>query len=158
MQETYLDIMQQSLKKKLQVLKELMRLNELQKATLVDEDGQADEFDKLVEDKSALINQLEQLDSGFEKLYERVKEELQGNREAYAEQIRTMQGYIREITDCSVQVQAQEARNRDLMVQKLSKVKQQARQIRANSKATANYYQSMMKTTVIDPQFLDDKK
>ena len=117
MQETYIDIMLQSLKKKCQVLEKIMELNEQQKRVLESPNGSADEFDAIVEDKSALIDQLEQLDSGFDKLYFRVKEELKENQSAYAGQIRQMQDYIRAITDKSVEVQAQEARNKDLMTQ-----------------------------------------
>jgi predicted nuclease with TOPRIM domain len=158
MQETYIDIMLQSLKKKLQVLDAIMKQNERQRAVLEAPDGDADEFDETVEAKAALIEQLEQLDSGFDKLYARVKEELSGNREAYADQIRQMQGDIRTITDRSMQVQAQEARNKELMTQKFARVKRQARQVRANSKATSSYQQSMSRTAFVDPQFMDNKK
>lgn len=158
MQETYIDIMLQSLKKKCQVLEEIMKLNEQQRANLESADGTVEEFDETVEKKSALIEQLEQLDSGFEKLYDRVKEELGANKSEYSGQIRQMQDYIRIITDRSMEAQAQEARNKDLMTQKFAKVKKQARQVRANSKATSSYYQSMSKTSVVDPQFLDNKK
>jgi predicted nuclease with TOPRIM domain len=158
MQETYIDIMLQSLKKKLQVLDAIMKQNERQRAVLEAPDGDADAFDETVEAKAALIEQLEQLDSGFDKLYARVKEELSGNREAYADQIRQMQGDIRTITDRSMQVQAQEARNKELMTQKFARVKRQARQVRANSKATSSYQQSMSRTAFVDPQFMDNKK
>lgn len=158
MQETYVSIMLQSLKKKLQVLDELEKLNERQKLTLESADGTADEFDEIVEKKSALIEQLEQLDSGFEKLFNRVRDELDNNKEAYKDEIHQMQDYIRAITDRSMEAQAQEARNKELMTQKFAKVKTQARQVRANSKATNSYYQSMSKTSVVDPQFMDNKK
>ena len=158
MQETYIDIMLQSLKKKCQVLESIMKLNDRQKEVLEAPDGSVDEFDAIVEEKSLLIDQIEQLDSGFDKLYMRVKEELQGNKEAYAMQIRQMQEYIRSITDKSMQVQAQEARNKDMMTQKLVRVKKQAKQVQVNSKATSSYYQTMTKTGYVDPQFMDNKK
>lgn len=158
MQDTYIEIMLQSLKKKVEVLDEIMRQNELQKQTLEEADASADAFDETVEKKSALVEQLEQLDSGFEKLYERVREELNGNQVAYAKQIKQMQTYIRTITDKSMEIQAQEARNKDLMTVKFSRVKKQARQVHSNAKATSSYYQSMSKTNIIDPQFMDNKK
>ena len=65
MSETYLAIMLQSLKKKEQVLDEIIRLNDLQKKQLTDQATPVDDFDKTVEDKSACIDQLDQLDSGF---------------------------------------------------------------------------------------------
>ncbi len=158
MQETYIQIMLQSLEKKSKVLDQIIQLNEQQKTILESVDSPVEEFDETVEKKSALIEQLEQLDSGFEKLYDRVREELQTNKDAYRDQIRKMQEYIRVVTDKSVQIQTQEARNKELMTSKFTRVKKQARQVRANSKATSSYYQSMSRTSVIDPQFMDDKK
>ncbi len=158
MSDSYIDIMIQSLQKKCRVLDELAKLNEKQRQVLENPEGNAEDFDKIVEDKAALIRQIDQLDSGFEKLYERTRDELLTDREAYAAQIRTMQEYIRRVTDKSMELQAQEARNKELMISKFARVKKQARQVRANSKATSSYYQSMSRTLVVDPQFMDDKK
>jgi predicted nuclease with TOPRIM domain len=158
MQEAYIDIMLQSLKKKLQVLDAIRKQNERQKAILEAPDGDVDDFDETVEAKAALIEQLEQLDSGFDKLYARVQEELSKERAAYADQIRQMQRDIRLITDRSVEVQAQEARNKELMTQKFARVKRQARQVRTNYRATSSYHQSMSGTAFVGPQFMDNKK
>ena len=158
MQETYIQIMLQSLEKKSRVLDQIIQLNEQQKTVLESADSPVEDFDETVEKKSALIEQLEQLDSGFEKLYDRVREELRTNKDTYKDQIRKMQDYIRTVTDKSVQIQTQEARNKELMTSKFARVKKQARQVRTNFKATSSYYQSMSRTSVIDPQFMDDKK
>lgn len=158
MQETYIQIMLQSLEKKSRVLDQIIQLNEQQKTVLESADSPVEDFDETVEKKSALIEQMEQLDSGFEKLYDRVREELRINKDTYKDQIRKMQDYIRAVTDKSVQIQTQEARNKELMTSKFARVKKQARQVRTNFKATSSYYQSMSRTSVIDPQFMDDKK
>ena len=76
MESTYVNIMIQSLHKKVKVLEEIKSLNQLQKALLEDERSSVDEVDKTVEDKSACIKQLEQLDDGFETLFAKVKEAL----------------------------------------------------------------------------------
>lgn len=158
MQSTYVDIMIQSLNKKIQVLNEIKRLNVLQCQLLEDERADADEFDQTVEDKSKLIEQLEQLDSGFDKLFERVKDELQNNREAYKDKIAAMQECIREITSLSMDLQSQEAKNKDLMVRKFVSVRQKAKIVRTNTKVANQYYQSMMQVNYVDPQFMDNKK
>ena len=87
MPDTYIAIMLQSLKKKEQVLDEIIRLDDQQKDTLTDPECPFDVFDETVEAKSACIDQLNQLDSGFEKLYAQVAEELDQNREDYAKEI-----------------------------------------------------------------------
>ena len=158
MQETYLSIMLQSLKKKEQVLNEIIRLDDLQKNQLTNAESEVSDFDKTVEAKSACIKQLEQLDSGFEKLYAEVAEELQQNKEQYADQIRQLQEYIRIVTDKSVEIQAQEARNKDLMMRKFSAVKRHAHDVRANSRAITGYYKTMKQSAYMDPFYMDGKK
>ena len=158
MEQTYVDIMIQSLNKKLQVLDRIAELNIIQKEQLEDNLSEVDEFDKIVEEKATLIEQIEQLDSGFEKLFARVKDELDANKDSYADSIKTMQSYIRRITDKSMEIQAQEARNRDLMVRKFTYVKESAKTVRTNSKIATQYYKNMMKLNYVDPQFMDNKK
>lgn len=158
MSETYLAIMLQSLKKKEQVLDEIIRLNDLQKKQLTDQATPVDDFDKTVEDKSACIDQLDQLDSGFEKLYAQVQEELQANKEQYADTIKALQKCIRSVTDKSIMIQAQEARNKDLMMQKFATVRKHAKDVRANSKAITGYYKTMTHSGYMDSRYMDGKK
>ena len=158
MQSTYVDIMIQSLEKKLTILESIRSVNIVQKELLESDKSDVDEFDKTVEDKSAYIQQLELLDSGFDKLFERVKQELNNNKEAYKDQIRTMQALIRQITDCNMEIQAQEARNKDLMTRKFVSVRERAKTIRTNGKAASRYYKNMMQLNYVAPQFLDNKK
>ena len=158
MSETYLAIMLQSLKKKEQVLDEIIRLNDLQKKQLPDQATPVDDFDKTVEDKSACIDQLDQLDSGFEKLYAQVQEELQANKEQYADTIKALQKCIRSVTDKSIMIQAQEARNKDLMMQKFTTVRKHAKDVRANSKAITGYYKTMTHSGYMDSRYMDGKK
>ena len=158
MPDTYIAIMLQSLKKKEQVLNEIIRLDDLQKNQLTNPESQVEDFEKTVEDKSACIQQLEQLDSGFEKLYAEVAQELEQNRETYADQIREMQEYIRIVTDKSVEIQAQEARNKDLMMHKFAGIKKHAKSVRVNSKAIEGYSRTMRPSAYMDPMYMDGKK
>lgn len=157
MSENYIDIMLQSLKKKEQVLKAIIDENQKQREVLEDVNGDPEVFDATVEAKSKLIEQLEQLDSGFEKLFERTKEELNGNKEKYADTIREIQRYIRSVTDKSVEIQAQEARNKDLMTSKFTTIKKQVKTMRKSSAAASEYYRTMARLNYVDPQFLDGK-
>lgn len=157
MTRTYVEIMIQSLRHKLEILDQIIAVNMKQKIALEDPELTPDMFDQLVEQKSELIEQLEQLDSGFENVFGRMKEELDGRREQYADQIRQMQAYIRQITDKSVEIQAQEARNKDLMVKKFSSIRQQARSVRTGAQVTNRYQQAMSKADYVDPQFMDTR-
>ena len=99
-----------------------------------------------------------QLDSGFDKLFDRVKEAMSTNKEAYAERIKVMQDLIRQITDLSMELQAQEVRNKDLMMKKISFVRERAKVVRTNTKVANQYYKNMMNLHYVDPQFMDNKK
>lgn len=143
MPETYIAIMLQSLQKKEKVLDEIIRLDDVQKKVLTDNNCTVDEFDETVEAKSACIEQLNQLDSGFEKLYAEVETEIKDNREKYSAEIKKMQECIRSVTDKSVKIQAQEARNKELLKEKIANVHKQATEVRKNSRAITGYYNSM---------------
>lgn len=158
MESTYVNIMIQSLNKKIKVLEEIKKLNQLQKDLLEDEKSSVDDFDKTVEDKSECIKQLEQLDDGFDSLFAKVKDALNSDKEAYVDRIRTMQELIRQITDLSMEIQAQESRNKDLMTRKFVSIKERAKVVRTNTKVASQYYKNMMNLHYVDPQFLDNKK
>ena len=158
MKQTYIQIMIQSLDRKLQVLDRIIEVNLRQGNILEDKEASVEEFDKTVEEKAEFIEQMQQLDSGFEKLYARVEEELKSNKDEHAEEIKTMQSRIRTITDKSMQIQAQEARNKDLFVRKMTYVKDTAKGLRTNSKIATQYYKNMMNLNYVDPQFMDNKK
>ena len=158
MAENYLMIMIQSLKKKIQVLDCIIDANDRQKIGLEDPSLDPDDFDKIVEEKAKYIEHLDLLDQGFDKLFERVKAEVNANRPAFAAEIKEMQSLITTITEKSNKIQVQEVRNKDLMTQKFAKVHKQARDVRASQQAVNQYYQNMKKLNYIDPQFMDNKK
>ena len=158
MSEKYVDILLQSLRKKEQVLNEIIRLDNVQKEQLENEMCSGEDFDQTVEAKSKCIEQLEQLDSGFQKVYDRVSDVLQGDRDTYSEEIRQMKELIRVITDLSVEIQVQEARNKELMTLKFSDVKKKTRSLRTGRKVANQYYENIQNLNNIEPQFMDNKQ
>ncbi len=158
MTENYLDLLEESLRKKLQVMAEIQKYNLRQQEIFQSGNVEMDRFDEYVAEKGALIDRVTALDSGFEKLYAKVAEQLAGNREKYAAQIRTLQSLVAEVTDTSVQLQAQEARNKKLIEDYFRKEKEGIRIGRKSSQAAIGYYKTMSKTAVMPPQFMDSKK
>lgn len=148
----------ESLQKKIRILDQIIMADQEQREALEDPNLDPDDFDRIVEKKAEFIDQLEQLDAGFEEVFARVKEELDGNREQYKEQIHIMQDLIRKITDKSLLIQKQEAQNKELMEKKFTAVRSQAREVRKSQKIVNQYYKNMMKNNYNDPQFLDNKK
>lgn len=154
----YIPIMIQSLKKKNQILDVIISLNQQQRYELEDPGLDPDDFDLTVEKKAEQIKELEALDVGFQELFERIREELTGNREAYREEITQMQELIRSLVEKSADIQAQEQRNKDLMTRKFAAVRKQVKEVRQSQKIVNQYYKNMMKTAYIESQFTDNKK
>ena len=154
----YLTLLEESLRRKLQVMDEIQKYNLRQQEIFQADNVDLERFDEYVEEKGKLIEQLTALDNGFEKLYANVAEELKGNREQYAKQIKTLQGLVTEVTDTSVAIQAQEARNKKQVEAFFVKERKKLHMNRKTSKAAINYYKTMNKSSVIMPQFMDDKK
>lgn len=117
-----------------------------------------EELDANMEQKDGLIQKLTALDDGFETLYERVKEQLSTNKDAYKNQIKRIQELITKVTEKSVSIQAKESRNKKLVEEYFSKKKHEIRQGRQASKTVLNYYKSMSDTSAISSQIMDQKK
>ena len=154
----YVTILAESLKKKNAVLDEIRKANQEQKQILADENLTPEAFEKTLVQKAALIDELNQLDEGFEQIYEKVRLEIQNHMEEYAEQIHMMQEEIAEITDKTVAIQAEELRNKQLIENKFVSIKKQIREVKSSQKAVNTYYRNMMNRNVMESQFLDRKK
>ena len=154
----YIAVLKQSLVKKIHILDQLIEKNHVQRELLGDPELEPDELQTNIDEKAALIDELTVIDDGFELIYERVREELQVNRSAYTVEIAQMQKYVTEIMEKSTQVQTEEKRNRELILQKFAAVKKQIREVKSGKKAVDQYYQNMMKLNYVEPQFMDNKK
>ena len=156
--ESQLDILSESLDQKLAVLQEIQEYNERQAQDFSEGRADMDSFDEAVEEKDRLIEKLSKLDEGFELLYEKLAEELKGNRERYAVQIKALQDKVSQVTEMSVTIQAQEARNKKLVEAYFAEVRRGLHQNRKNSKAAYDYYKNMNGTAGQHSHFMDSKQ
>ena len=119
-----------------------------------------DEFDRIMDEKADLIEQLDKLDRGFEALYERVKELIQSEegKVKYRNEIKEMQESIRKITEKSTSIQVQEKRNKQTIEAVFRNEKEKLKSGKVSSRAAVNYYKTMNQTNYVSPQFLDKKK
>lgn len=155
---SYIEILKQSLTKKIELLDTIMALNVLQKDMLENPDLDPDELEENLNRKADLVEQLSKLDDGFGQVYDRVRTELMENRAAYAEDIAQMKQDITAIMDKSTAIQSQEKRNQLLMQQKFTSVKKQIKEVKKSRQAVNSYYRNMMKMGTPDSTFLDYKK
>lgn len=143
MSEQYLDILEESLKKKIEVLDAIILKNEEQKNILEAEEFDLEGFDRNTEEKGKLIDRLGLLDSGFEKVFERIKEALENNKEIHRDQILHLQNAIRIITEKSVSIQTMEERNRIIVRQKFKREHEKIQLGKNSEKIAKQYYNSM---------------
>lgn len=153
----YIAVMIQSLGKKSELLDKIIAKNKEQKYLFEDEESDPDRLEENMQEKSDLIDQLNELDEGFQQIYDRIKIALQRDKESYKEEIHTMQKLITEITEKSTTVRTQEQRNRVLAEKRFAAVKKGIRKARTSNQAASKYYKSMANLNVVDSQFLDQK-
>lgn len=158
MMKNYLQILQDSLVKKLEILTQIEARSHEQAEMLKEDQISFEAIDRNMDDKAGLISDLEALDNGFESLYEKIREELDSHRQEYKEEILNLQALIRKITEKSAGIQAIEARNKAKMEIVFSREKKALQSKRNAMSIATDYYQTMNKVKVVSPQFLDKKK
>lgn len=156
--ENYLQVLEESLYKKLDVLGRIEKLCARQEQILNADPVVEDEFDDSIDKKGALIDELTKLDEGFEVLYGHIKGQLEEGKEKYKSQIAALQKKIQEVTEKSIAIRAQESRNKKLAENYFMKAREDLKKGRRSSEAALNYYRSMNQSQMVSPQFMDKKK
>lgn len=156
--ENYLQVLEESLKKKLDVLERIDTCSKEQELLLKEPEVSMEAFDASIDKKGQLIDEINRLDAGFGQLYERIREQLLNDRSKYALQIRKLQDMIEAVTQKSVTIQAQEQRNKKLVEEYFARTKRELKKGRVGSRAAMNYYKSANGAGYIPPQVLDQKK
>ncbi len=155
---TYLRMMIDVLEKKEVHLNKLLTLTLEQEKLLQEEEFKEAEFSLLVEKKNGNLRKLEETDSGFQSLYNRVAEEMKENKEQYKEQILTMQKLISSVTDLGVKLTALENKNKTALEAKLQGKKQNIRQFKVSRQTADKYYKNMIGMQTGASYFMDKKQ
>ena len=155
---TYVRMMIDILGKKEVHLSKILEYTKEQEALLKQETFSEEEFAVLVEKKEGLIKKIEEFDDGFQSVYNRMSEELAEHKEQYAEEIRTMQSLIKDITAQTNTIQTQEIRNRESVCAKFDGIREQVKGVRNSQKVVKQYYQNMVNSKKASAQIFDDKK
>ncbi len=156
--QSYIKIMNESLDKKIRVLDDIIEATKSQESILKAEEIDFEAFDKTIELKEKYIKEIQTLDRGFQSVYDRIKEELQENRQMYTYEIQSMKDKIRLITEKTMDIQSKESRNKESFQGKVSTVRKQAKTAKTANKVASSYYKSMTGLNVVNSQFLDTKK
>lgn len=153
----YLDLLKESLMRKEEILKELIKKSETQRQLMEFEEPDWDLFDRTGEEKEKLISELLKQDEGFQSVFDRISEELKANKGKYITEIAGMKAQIKTVTDLSVELEATEQRNKVLIEKKFRENQNKIKQSRLGSQAAIQYYNKMSKINTVDPQLMDKK-
>jgi flagellar biosynthesis/type III secretory pathway chaperone len=152
-----LQILADSLNKKKDILLKIVEENKNQENALKIEPVSLEDFDAIVDKKSALLDELNVLDQGFESVYDRIKEQLKAEQSEHRSQIAAMKTLISTITELSITIQAQEERNKALVEKFFNQSRQSMQADRIRSKASYDYM-NRMSSNEVAPRFLDTKQ
>lgn len=144
--QNYLQMMIESLRKKDGVLSKIIEKNEAQAACISEKEyGEIDwdKFNVLIAEKETLINRINEMDQGFQSLFNRVREEVEAHKDTYRVEIASMQELITALTDKATRIQTQEERNRAKIESVLLGAKKEIKKTRKSMQAVSNYYKSM---------------
>lgn len=158
MTEDYLQIMIESLEKKIEVLDKVLELDKRQISIALEQPFDMEKYDKTMDEKGVLIDELNKLDDGFTSTYERVRDTVQADPKAYADKVERMQTLIRMAIDKGVAVEAQEQRGKQAMESAMNAKRKEIRSVKVSNVAAAKYYKAMSRINDVDPQLMDRKK
>lgn len=155
----YVSALQDSLNKKLDIMKQLLQLTREQSDILKQDSPDMEHFDEHMEKKGVLLEEMAELDKGFDVLFNKIGSELKEKKYQYQSQILQMQNAIRSITDCGVQLEGLEKRNRDAFQRYLTGARKEIKSFKVSNKTATSYYQNMANQhREWQSYFLDQKK
>ena len=140
---TYISVLHGSLRKKLELTKEILELTKEQNKILSKEDIDADYFERIVDEKDRKINEVLTIDKGFQSLFDKISVYIKANPQTYRQQILEMQNFIRTITDIGVEIENLEYKNREKFKKYILLKRNNIKDFKVSNKTAVSYYKNM---------------
>lgn len=156
--ETYINILIDTLKRKLYLLEKIMNETLIQNELLDETQFNLEKYEASFKKKDVMINELLELDQGFNSMYDRVKEDITNNRSKYREEITSLQALIQELTEISVKLQMLEKKNKIKMELYFSNQKSEIKHKKMTNKIALGYYKNMTDQHQEGQSYFIDKK
>lgn len=156
--QTYLNILVDTLIRKNDILDHLIHITLKQDENIITDPSDLDRIEQSVKDKSVLIEELNKLDLGFDKIYEHVKDEISIRKIDHKDTIIRLQNLIKDVTNKSVKLQTLEQRNQINLNAYISAEKKKIKEYKLNNQTVSSYYKNMMNQHQGHSYFLDKKK
>lgn len=158
MAHTYINVLNDTLRKKKEVLGQIKEATQRQKKLLQADSFDEDRFQDEIAIKDSLLAELENLDNGFEQIYEKAALALKHNKDMYKEEILTAQQLIQEVMDLSVSIRAMEEQNKERFPACLQRKRSKIKTFKNSSFAVNNYYKNMPNAHQDGQSYFLDKK
>lgn len=155
--QTYLNILIQSLQQKQMILDILIELTKRQELIIVTAPFDENAFNETIDRKAECLKKLENLDQGFQLIYDKVATLLQDEKSKNVQQIQLLQTIITSIMEKSAVLQALELKNKDKLENYTKQEREKIRNYKVSSRTAANYYKMMSGHKEGDTYFLDTK-
>ena len=156
--EQYLNSLIEGLKAKDNMLDELTALTEKQQTIVSEDKIDWDAFDAIVDEKSDIIEKLNQNDEGFTAVFDRIKDDLKSQMGKYSLYIEQIKSGIANVTNKSTSLMALEQRTKARVENAFKRQKKEYNNSKTSSRVATNYYNAMNKMNFVDPQLMDSKK
>lgn len=153
----YVNMLADVLKRKERILTVLLDLTKQQEVLLKEEELDQDRFQDILEEKGTLIDELNDIDEGFDALFKKVEQEIVSHRDQYRDKIKGMQARITAVSDLGMQIQALESQNSERLRAYFATQKKRIREFHINNKTASNYYQNMANTHKIEQTYYFDE-
>lgn len=140
---TYISVLHGSLRKKLELIKEILELTKEQNNILSKEEVDVDSFDRFVSQKEIKINEVLGIDNGFQSLYNKVSGAVKENPQLYRQQILEMQNFIRAITSIGVEIENLEHKNQEKFKSFVASKRNSIKDFKVSNKTAVSYYKNM---------------
>lgn len=153
----YVNMMVDVLKRKERILTSLLTLTEEQEKILREEDMDQERFHATLDEKGTLIEELNDIDEGFDALFKKVEQEIVAHRETYREKIRDMQKRITTVSELGIRIQALESQNSERLKAYLASQRKRIRDFHINNRTASSYFQNMANTHKADQTYYFDE-
>ncbi len=153
----YLRVMQDVLVRKKKVLTGIYEATKAQEDALAKESIDEKAFNDAIDNKTKLIDELTEMDEGFQKLFDKISQDIREKGKEHADGIRRLQALIQEITDLSVTVSALEKKNKSTLDKRIEELRKGKKSFKVSRQTADKYYKSMNGLNAVTPVFLDEK-
>lgn len=154
----YVRMMIDVLKRKERILKELLEKTQEQEALLKQEELDQERFHEILSEKGSRIDELNEIDEGFDSLFKKVEKEILNHREFYRDSMIEMQNRVGVVSDLGLRIQALELQNRERMEIYLDSQRKRIRKFHVSNKTASSYYQNMANVHKPDQSYYFNEK